>query len=77
MFALLFTTLILTQAHNRGVGHLGHLHPENFEVLHSNFNICKNFQRIKMRFYILILKMFNSILKIFRNAVCLRFDFVS
>jgi len=28
--------------------------PENFKTLHSNFDICRNFQKIKMKFYILI-----------------------
>jgi len=26
---------------------------ENFKTLHGNFDICRNFQRIKMKFYIL------------------------
>jgi len=26
-----------------------------FKTLHSNFDICRNFQRIKMKFYILII----------------------
>ena len=29
--------------------------PEIFKALHSNFDICRNFQRIKMKFYILII----------------------
>jgi len=29
--------------------------PENFKTLHSNFDICRNFQTIKMKFYILII----------------------
>ena len=29
--------------------------PEIFKTLHSNFDICKNFQRIKMKFYDLII----------------------
>jgi len=29
--------------------------PEIFKTLHSNFDICRNFQRIKMKFYILII----------------------
>ena len=34
----------------------GHLPPpEIFKTLHSNFDICRNFQRIKMKFYILII----------------------
>jgi len=43
---------------------------ENLKTLLSNFDICRQFQRIKMKFYILIVK-------IFRNAVCVRFDLVS
>ena len=33
----------------------GHLPPVIFKTLHSNFDICRNFQRIKMKFYILII----------------------
>jgi len=29
--------------------------PENFKTLYSNFDICRNFQRIKMKCYILII----------------------
>jgi len=29
--------------------------PEIFKTLHSNFDICKNFQKIKMKFDILII----------------------
>ena len=29
--------------------------PKNFKTLHSNFNICRNFQKIKMKLYILII----------------------
>jgi len=44
-----------TQARNQG-GHLGQFAPpEIFKTLHSNFEICRNFQRIKMKFYILII----------------------
>ena len=32
----------------------GHLPPEIFKALHSNFDICRNFQRIKMKFFILM-----------------------
>jgi len=39
---------------NRGV-HLVLFPPENLYILHGNFNICRNFQRIKMKFYILII----------------------
>jgi len=41
------------QARNQG-GHLGICPPEIFKTLHSNFDICRNFQRIKMKFFILI-----------------------
>jgi len=44
-----------TQARNQGRGHLPP--PEIFKTLHSNFDICRNFQRIKMKFYILIIFM--------------------
>jgi len=33
----------------------GGIPPENFGTLHSNFNIYRNFQRMKMKFYILIM----------------------
>jgi len=37
-------------------GALGHLPlHEIFKTLHSNFDICRNFQRTKMNFYILII----------------------
>jgi len=49
---------------------LEHFPPENFKTFHKNFDICRNFQRIKMKFYILITKICILILKIFRNAVC-------
>jgi len=29
--------------------------PEIFKTLHSNFDICRSFQRIKMKFYILMI----------------------
>jgi len=36
--------------------HLEHLPPKkNFKTLHCNLDICRNFQRIKMKFYILII----------------------
>jgi len=44
-----------TKARNQGRGHLGHSPLENFKTLHSNFDICRNFQRIKMKFYTLII----------------------
>jgi len=37
-------------------GHLGAFgSPEIFKTLHRNFDICRNFQRIKMKFYIPII----------------------
>jgi len=33
----------------------GHFPPEIFKTLHNNFDICKNFQKTKMKFYILII----------------------
>ena len=39
-----------------GGRHLGHLPPpEIFKTLHSSFDICSNFQRIKNKVYILII----------------------
>jgi len=36
--------------------YLGHLPPpEIFKTMHSNFDFCSNFQRVKMKFYILII----------------------
>jgi len=32
---------------------MGHYPPGNFKTLHSNFDIYRNCQRIKMKFYIL------------------------
>jgi len=29
--------------------------PEIFKTLHRNFKICRNFQRIKMKFYVLVI----------------------
>jgi len=29
--------------------------PEIFKILHGNFDICRNFQGIKMKFFILII----------------------
>jgi len=42
---------VVKQARNKG-GHLGHLPPEIFKTLHSNFDIYRNFHKIKMKFYI-------------------------
>ena len=44
--------------------------PENFVTLHSNLDICKNFRRIKMKFYTSIMKMLYSNSENFQNAVC-------
>jgi len=44
--------MITARRATRG-GHL--LIPENFKALHSNFEICRNFQRIKMEFGVLII----------------------
>ena len=41
----------LRQARNQGWGAFA----ENFKALHSNFDICRNFQRTKMKFYIPII----------------------
>jgi len=49
--------------------------PQKFQ--NSNFDIFRNFQRIKINFYILIMKILFSNSEIFRNAVCVRFGFVS
>jgi len=43
----------MLEARNHGGGHLPPA--KIFKTLHSNFDICKNFQRIKMKFYILII----------------------
>jgi len=45
------SSLVTRQARNQG----GICPPEIFKILHSNFDICRNFQRIKMKFYILII----------------------
>jgi len=45
-----------TQARNQG-GAFGEFDPpEIFETLHGNFDICRNFQRIKIKFCILIVR---------------------
>ena len=55
LFCLFLSTSVLQQARNHG-GHLGHFPPpEIFKTLHSNFGICRNFQRIKMKFCIQII----------------------
>jgi len=46
--------ITVRQARNQG-GNLGIGPPEIFKTLHSNFDICRNFQRIKMKFYIIIM----------------------
>jgi len=43
------------QARHRGGAFEAFAPPENFKTLHSNFDICRNFQRIKIKFYILII----------------------
>jgi len=44
-----------SHARNQG-GYLGRFSsPENFKTLHSNFDICRNIQKIKMKSYILII----------------------
>ena len=43
------------QARNQGGRYLGHLPPEIFKTFHGNFDICSNFQIIKMKFYILVI----------------------
>ena len=50
----------------------GHFTPslEHFKTLHRNFDICRNFQRIKMKLSILIMKILYSNSENFRNAVC-------
>jgi len=46
--------------------------PENFKTLHSNFDICRNFQRIKMKFYTLIMKILYSNSKNFqKSSMCM------
>ena len=48
--------LDLAQARNQeGMAFGAFANPEIFKTLHSNFDICRNFQRIKMKFYILII----------------------
>ena len=39
----------------RGRGHLRHFPPEGFKTLHGNFDICRNFQMIRLKFCILII----------------------
>ena len=46
--------LILYSPGAKPGGAFGAFPRENFKTLHSNFDICRNFQRIKMKFYILI-----------------------
>jgi len=46
---------------------------EIFKILHSNFDIFRNFQRIKMKFYILIMTILYSNSENFHKcSVCLR-----
>ena len=42
----------LKQARNQGGAFRGIFPPLNFKTLHSNFDICRNFKRVKMNFYI-------------------------
>jgi len=44
-----------SQARNQGGIFAAFVPPEIFKTLHSNFDICRNFQRIKVKFYILII----------------------
>jgi len=68
----------LISTHLTGVqpsgGIVGIIHPENFKTLHSNFDICRNFQRINMKCYILIMKILYSNSE---NWVCTLLFFVS
>ena len=49
------------QARNRGGAFGAFAPPEIFKILHGNFDICRNFQRIKKKFYIL---------SIFKKSYC-------
>jgi len=49
-------TLWANQARNQGGGQLEHLSPpEIFKTFHSNFDICRNLQIIKLKLCILII----------------------
>jgi len=48
----LFTTVSNRAGAQSGGGNLGICIPQNFKTLHSNFDICRNFQRIKMKFLV-------------------------
>ena len=50
-----YATFITMQARNQGGGHLGHSPPQIFKILYSNFEICGNFQIIKLKVCILII----------------------
>jgi len=45
----------LNQARNQGGAFDAIAPPEIFEILYSNFDICRNFQMIKLKFCILII----------------------
>ena len=52
---------------------MGHFPPRNFKILH-----CRNFQRIKMKFYIVIMKILYSNAENFQKcSVCRLLDLVS
>jgi len=55
MLSNLFGIGILCRRRATRGGIWGICPPEIFKTLHSNFDICRNFQRIKMKFYILII----------------------
>jgi len=55
---------------------MGHYPPGNFKTLHSNFDIYRNCQRIKMKFYILnIFKKF--FLNLYQKFCCLIFKYLN
>jgi len=60
------TSHIRNRRATRGGSIWGISPPEIFRTLHSNFDICRNFQRIKMKFCILII-----FEKSFLNFLCL------
>jgi len=61
------------QARIRG-GHLPS--PKFFKTLYSNFDILRNFQRIKMKAFFILLFVYYSE-KFRKCCVCVSFDFVS
>jgi len=48
----IFTTVSNRAGAQSGGWAFGHLPTPNFKTLHSNFDICRNFQRIKMKFLV-------------------------